>query len=163
MLLAVPALTRAHRFIAQDCSQLSPQEQIRYTLATENFILDTKNYAGLLGVYTSDAVVSWIGGPAAGEVWSGIDDIMAHEVKSLDPYTTMHQSTSSLIELYNNGTANITTYAMWNHFGGSNPGYVWQAWAKYLDYMVVTQDGWRVQNRTVVTIAGPLTINMTVV
>lgn len=78
--------------------------------------------------------------------------IIAAEEKTLGTYVGMHQITSCLIDVHDDGTANVTSYYMFNHFGGAGmqPGFVWQAWAKYFDYMVEIEDGgWRVQNRLV--------------
>lgn len=39
----------------------SPIEQIRYTLAFETFILDSKNWTALEYVYTNDAIANFTG------------------------------------------------------------------------------------------------------
>ncbi|KAH6664841.1 hypothetical protein B0J14DRAFT_606812 [Halenospora varia] len=161
LIIAFPSLIAAHYSYGSPAWHSSPQEQIRYTLAAETFILDLKNWTALHSIYTPDAVADFSALGAG--VWTGIDEIIANEKKALGAYVGIHQITSCMIDVHDDGTADVTSYYMFNHFGGEGkqPGYVWQAWAKYHDSMVGTEDGYRVKKRSVQVIGGPLEGNFT--
>ncbi|KAM0161021.1 hypothetical protein ACHAPC_004378 [Botrytis cinerea] len=88
----------------------SPIEQIRYTLAFETFILDSKNWTALEYVYTNDAIANFTG--LGAELWIGRDDIIANEKNGLDHVAHgVHQLTSSaiLINPANASEAHVST------------------------------------------------------
>ncbi|KAF5871690.1 uncharacterized protein Bfra_008714 [Botrytis fragariae] len=142
----------------------SPIEQIRYTLAFETFILDSKNWTALEFVYTNDAIANFTG--LGAELWIGRDDIIANEKSGLSHVTDgVHQLTSSavLINQANSSEAHVTTYITFNHFDTNTEGtqtHVFSAWFKFEDDFVDTKsfDGtpssWRVQNRQMVLVGG---------
>ncbi|KAM3086080.1 hypothetical protein ACMFMG_000217 [Clarireedia jacksonii] len=143
----------------------SPLEQIRYTLAQETFLLDSKDWNGLNAVYTVDAVANFTALGAG--VWDGIAEIIANEQKALgDVAHGSHQITSSaiLINPSNFSEATVTSYYQFNHFDTVQNGsaqHIWSAWSKYNDKWVDTGDfsaggpsSWRVKERQVVLVGG---------
>lgn len=88
-------------------SSKSAEELIRNTLATEAFLLDTRDLTNLGQVYTDDAVVQW---NSRADIWNGLDDIITSEQGALNnSYTLLHTYAMSHIEVYDNGTANATS------------------------------------------------------
>jgi hypothetical protein len=85
---------------------LSAYEQIRNTLATEAFLLDTRDLTNLGLVYADDATVNFPSGGAH----SGLADIIAFEQEALNnTFTLVHTYVNSLITFNEDGTANATS------------------------------------------------------
>lgn len=83
------------------------EELIRNTLATEAFLLDTRDLTNLGQVYTDDAVVQW---NSRADIWNGLDNIISSEQGALNnSYTLLHTYAMSQIVVYENGTANATS------------------------------------------------------
>ncbi|ESZ94936.1 hypothetical protein SBOR_4660 [Sclerotinia borealis F-4128] len=143
-----------------------PLEQIRYTLALETFLLDAKDWTALDLIYTVDAVANFTSLGAG--VWTGTDQIMANEQKSLGAVAHgIHQISSSaiLINPGNCSEAHVMSYYTFNHFDTTANGtaqHIWQAWSKYEDQWVDTgsyggsPSSWRVKNRQVALVGGPV-------
>lgn len=105
LVLCLSGLTLAQNTTTS--SSKSAEALIRNTLATEAFLLDTRDLTNLGQVYTDDATVVW---QNLGDSWVGLDDIISSEQHALNnSYTLMHQYTMSLINVYDNGTANATS------------------------------------------------------
>lgn len=105
LVLCLSGLTLAQN--TTKSSSGSAEELIRNTLATEAFLLDTRELTSLGQVYTDDAKIEWHN---LGTTWDGLDTIISTEQSALNnSYTLMHQYTMSLINVYDNGTANATS------------------------------------------------------
>ncbi|APA09703.1 hypothetical protein SS1G_06119 [Sclerotinia sclerotiorum 1980 UF-70] len=142
----------------------SPLEQIRYTLAFETFLLDSKNWTALSLIYTTDAVANFSSLGAG--VWTGRNEIIVNEQKALGAVAHgIHQITSSaiLINPGNGGEAHVMSYYTFNHFdtnADKTAQHIFSAWFKYEDQWVDTgsYDGspssWRVKNRQVTLVGG---------
>lgn len=88
-------------------SSKSAEALIRNTLATEAFLLDTRDLTNLGQVYTDDAVVWW---RTYEEVWDGLDAIISEEVSGLNnSFTLLHTYAMSHIDVYEDSTANATS------------------------------------------------------
>ncbi|KAI3400352.1 hypothetical protein diail_3369 [Diaporthe ilicicola] len=136
---------------------LSTYEQIRNTLATEAFLLDTRDLTNLDQVYADNAFVQF-----PGVSRSGLADIIAWEQAALNnSFTLVHTYVNSLISFNEDGSANATSYATWNKLGDVNDGYFQQTWAKYFDNFVNTDGTWKFQARHVEILFGPLSSNLT--
>ncbi|KAK7699871.1 hypothetical protein SLS64_011301 [Diaporthe eres] len=164
MQIALPslALLLSGLAAAQNSSSLAPTlsayEQIRNTLATEAFLLDTRDLTNLGQVYTDDATIQF----GSEEPHSGIADIIAFEQVALNnTFTLVHTYVNSLISFSEDGSANSTSYATWNKLGNVNDGYFQQTWAKYFDTLVQADGTWKFQTRTVQILFGPLSSNLT--
>ncbi|KAJ0116631.1 hypothetical protein J7T55_009781 [Diaporthe amygdali] len=137
---------------------LSAYEQIRNTLATEAFLLDTRDLTKLGQVYADDGSIQF----ADEEPHVGVANIIAFEQEALNnTFTLVHTYVNSLITFNEDGTANATSYATWNKLGNVNDGYFQQTWAKYFDNLVETDGTWKFQTRTVQILFGPLSSNLT--
>lgn len=85
---------------------LSAYEQIRNTLATEAFLLDTRDLTNLGQVYTDDASIQF----NAEEPHVGLTDIIAFEQVALNnTFTLVHTYVNSLISFNEDGSANATS------------------------------------------------------
>lgn len=94
--------------LAQNTTSSRPAEElIRNTLATEAFLLDTRDLTNLGQVYTDDAVVQW---NSRADIWNGLDEIISSEQGALNnSYTLLHTYAMTHITVYDNGTANATS------------------------------------------------------
>lgn len=85
---------------------LSAYEQIRNTLATEAFLLDTRDLTKLGQVYTDDATIQF----GSEEPHVGVTDIIAFEQVALNnTFTLVHTYVNSLISFNEDGSANSTS------------------------------------------------------
>lgn len=112
MQLSLPTLTllfsslAAAQNLSGSVPTLSAYEQIRNTLATEAFLLDTRDLTNLGQVYTDDATIQF----GADEPHSGLADIIAFEQVALNnTFTLVHTYVNSLISFNEDGSANSTS------------------------------------------------------
>jgi len=108
-------------------------------------VIDSKNFNGLSGVFTDDAVANY--GPPLGILY-GLPAIIASLDYNLENFTTQHSLTTQTIDILANGTADTVTYVNAIHFGVNGTiygGEYARAWARYEDQMRVGDDGvWRI-------------------
>ncbi|KAL5331650.1 hypothetical protein ACEPPN_001185 [Leptodophora sp. 'Broadleaf-Isolate-01'] len=112
---------------------LDPAAEIRNVLAHYCIILDTKTYSDLSSVYTPDAIANFT--TIGLGVLSGLPAIQ----KAMN---------TSLYTLEQFGT-------------GAKAGQLFTVWGKWEDQLV-NDDGWKVKNRQVVAMGGPLIGNFVV-
>lgn len=105
LLSCLPGLALAQNTTSS--SSKSAEALIRNTLATEAFLLDTRDLTNLGQVYTDDAEVHWT---AYDDHWYGLADIISSEQTALNnTFVLMHTYAMSHIDVYDDGTANATS------------------------------------------------------
>ncbi|KAL2065718.1 hypothetical protein VTL71DRAFT_3388 [Oculimacula yallundae] len=134
----------------------SPESSIRNVLAHYCIILDTKTYPSLSEVYTSDAVANFT--TIGLGVLNGLPAIQKAMNVTLGDIPTVHEMTSSWIYDVDvkGGEAKGVTYYTLQQFGtGEQAGRLFTVWGKWEDKYVF-DDGWKIQNRQVLLMGGPL-------
>ncbi|KAH7317597.1 SnoaL-like domain-containing protein [Rhexocercosporidium sp. MPI-PUGE-AT-0058] len=133
---------------------LDPAAEIRNVLAHYCLILDTKTYSDLSSVYTPDAIANFT--TIGLGVLSGLPAIQKAMNSSLFGIPTQHAMTTSYISDIKKNEANIITYYTLEQFGtGERAGQLFTVWGKWEDQLV-NDGGWKVKNRQVVAMGGPL-------
>ncbi|KAF2091570.1 hypothetical protein K490DRAFT_61006 [Saccharata proteae CBS 121410] len=145
-------------------------EAIRQTLNTYPLAIDSKDFAALSAVFTTDAVANY---SAPLNVLTGLRAIQSTLNASLLPVTTQHALATSVIRVehepsYQNAsetvptTARSITYYTATHFGhGLYEGQTVTAWGRYEDALVLKKEGWRIRRRHLVYM-GPITGNLSI-
>ncbi|EKD21559.1 hypothetical protein MBM_00672 [Drepanopeziza brunnea f. sp. 'multigermtubi' MB_m1] len=134
---------------------IDPASDIRNVLAHYCIILDTKTYSNLASVYTSDAVANFT--TIGLGVLIGLPAIEAAMNASLYGIPTQHGMTTSYLADIQKKSAKAITYYTFEQFGtGTKAGTLFTVWGKWVDELVNGNDGWKVKNRQVVAMGGPL-------
>ena len=124
--------------------------QIQQTLNQYALDVDSKNYTALIDVFTPNARAEF----QPSLVAFGLPAIVAEVSKSLEGLISQHSLTTQVVTLESETDASAVTYLQANFFGQGNlTGEVVTDYGKYLDDFTFVQDvGWRVRNRTLVTL-----------
>ncbi|KAI9706777.1 MAG: hypothetical protein M1820_004748 [Bogoriella megaspora] len=121
-------------------------EAIRNSIARYCLILDTKSWADLSYVFTSEADASY---PFPGGDLHGVESIRGAIRTRLEPVTTQHAVTTQMIHVNENGDiASAVTYFTGVHFGTERyEGEALTAYGKYEDDLVFSNEQWRIKKR----------------
>ncbi|KAE8441259.1 hypothetical protein EG329_005560 [Mollisiaceae sp. DMI_Dod_QoI] len=140
---------------------LDPISSIKNVLSHYCIILDTKTYSDLSIIYTSDAVANFT--TIGLGVLNGLPAIESAMNASLFGIPTQHGMSTSWISGFDDKSANATTYYTLEQFGtGNNTGQLFTVWGKWVDQLVYDNSTWKVKNRQVVAMGGPLIGNFIV-
>ncbi|KUJ14366.1 uncharacterized protein LY89DRAFT_686845 [Mollisia scopiformis] len=138
-----------------------PTSEIKNVLSHYCIILDTKTYSDLSKVYTSDAVADFT--TIGLGVLKGLPAIETAMNASLFGIPTQHGMTTSYVSDISEKSANATSYYTLQQFGtGNNTGQLFTVWGKWVDELVYDNSTWKVKNRQVVAMGGPLIGNFIV-
>ncbi|KAG6361794.1 hypothetical protein INS49_010023 [Diaporthe citri] len=136
------------------------ESQIRNTLATYTFSIDSKNFTALSSVFHPDAVANY---SEPINVISGLPEITATLEASLALFAgTQHNYGTQAIRVYDEGAcARAVTYYTAAHFGkGEAEGQVLYAYGQYQDLLTPSEQGqWLIKERNLVYM-GPFVGNL---
>ena len=124
--------------------------QVQQTLNLFPLSVDSKNYTILSEIFTEDAIANFQLFPIA----NGLPAIVDGLSRLLAPLVSQHSYTTQEITLDNGTDGSAITYLQGNFFGQGNlTGQVLNNYGKYLDDLTFVDGvGWRVRNRTLITI-----------
>jgi ketosteroid isomerase-like protein len=106
-----------------------------------------QNFSALADIFTEDAIAIY---PAPLNVVTGATAIAGNLSYGLQFVTTQHALTTQIIDVFTEYTASATTYYTATHFGmGNFTGQYVIAFGKYIDGLVKTKDGWKINRRRV--------------
>ena len=122
--------------------------QIKNTLAKWSLSVDSKNYAILTELFTPDAILA--SPPPTGNFY-GLPAIIGFLEPALEDTLSQHSYGTQYTDVVNSHSAIAITYLI-SIFVGTGPkaGTSLSSHAQYQDTLVLTRDGWRVTNRTLV-------------